>query len=305
MSSNDVSFRHLRTLVAVAQWGSFLAAGDELGFAQATISQQIASLEKSLGHPLFIRHGGAKAASMTPFGEAMVSHATKLLAQMDLATAELDGIAAGTEGTIRIGTYQSASVSLLPFIINKLHRERPGLNIEVVESYQLDEMHHGLDSGYLDVALMGDLELDSRLSVTTIGLDNWILLCSPADLQRITQDHKFNLAELDGISLVGQHESEDQRHIDRALRAAGVTPRYSFRSHDNGAIQAMVKAGLGPAIMTRLSIDASDTGIQIIDLKHAIAPRKMQVAMKPDAQPLPATQRFIELAHEAGQTLLA
>lgn len=300
-----MSFRHLQALVAVAEWGSFLAAGDELGFAQATISQQIASLEKSLGHPLFTRHGGAKAASMTAFGEAMVRHANTLLVQMELATRELDGIAEGTEGTIRIGTYQSASVSLLPHIVNKLHKERPALNIEVVESYQLDEMHQGITTGYLDVALMGDLELDGRLDVTTIGLDNWILLCSTADLERLGSHTTFELANLENIPLVGQHDSEDQRHIDSALRAAGVTPRYSFRSHDNGAIQAMVRAGLGPAIMTRLSIDSSDKGIRIIDLSHAIAPRKMQIALKHGAHLLPATHRFIELAHDAGKKLLS
>jgi DNA-binding transcriptional LysR family regulator len=103
---------------------------------------------------------------------------------------------------------------------------------------------------------------------------------------------------------VGQHESEDQRHIEVSLRAAGVTPRYAFRSHDNGVVQAMVRAGLGPAIMTKLSVDVDDPAIRMISLSHVIPSRTMKVAVKRGSSHSPAILRFIELAHSIGRELL-
>jgi DNA-binding transcriptional LysR family regulator len=307
MSVDEISFRHLRAFVTVELWGSFLAAADELGYAQATISQQISTLEKSLGHPLLKRHGGAKAATLTTFGHAFVVVARQLLADAESAVAELDGLASGTHGTLRIGTYQSASVKLLPVIITALHAERPLLNISVVESYRIDELLHGLQSQQLDVALMADFHKETRIDSRAIGEDPWVLVLTPADEERLRPARlsNFSLSVLEGEYLVGQHESEDQRHIEVSLRAAGVTPRYAFRSHDNGVVQAMVRAGLGPAIMTKLSTDAHDPGTRIIDLSHAIPPRTMKVAIKRGSSHSPATLRFIELAHSIGRDLLA
>lgn len=306
MAVDEISFRHLRALVAVEQWGSFLAAADELGYAQATISQQIATLEKSLGHLLLKRHGGARAATLTPFGHTFVVYARQLLADVQSAVAELDGLAQGTQGTLRIGTYQSASLKLLPAIISTLHAERPLLNISVVESYRIDELLHGLESRQLDVALMADLPKETRIDSRAIGEDPWVLLVTPADDERLrpTGRNPFALSALEGEYLVGQHESEDQRHIEVSLRVAGVTPRYAFRSHDNGVVQAMVRAGLGPAIMTKLSVDVDDPAIRMISLSHVIPSRTMKVAVKRGSSHSPAILRFIELAHSIGRELL-
>ena len=70
MSLQQASFRQLTAVVAVAREESFGGAADELGLSQATVSQQVAALEKLIGASLFDRPGGPKPVRLTPAGRA-------------------------------------------------------------------------------------------------------------------------------------------------------------------------------------------------------------------------------------------
>lgn len=56
----DLELRHLAALRAVAEEGSFGRAATKLGYTQSAISQQIGSLERIIGDPVFDRPGGPR-----------------------------------------------------------------------------------------------------------------------------------------------------------------------------------------------------------------------------------------------------
>lgn len=85
-----LSFEQLRTLLAVADEGSFTAAARRLGHVQAAVSQSMQRLESQLGLRLFDRSG--RVPRLTARGEAVVSAARKVhaeLAQLESFVAEL------------------------------------------------------------------------------------------------------------------------------------------------------------------------------------------------------------------------
>src|SRR4029079_6764373 len=72
-----VEVRHLAALRAVAEEGTFGAAALRLGYAQSAISQQIAALERYVGHRLFDPPGGSRPGTLTRAGELALGPAPK------------------------------------------------------------------------------------------------------------------------------------------------------------------------------------------------------------------------------------
>src|SRR5690606_3728872 len=98
--------------------------------------------------------------------------------------------------------------------------------------------------------------------------------------------------------LIGQQDNQCQRFVDAGLRAGGLDPEYVFRTNDNTAVAAMVRAGMGMAVMPLLAVDPSDTRLAFRDLDPPIPPRRITLGWRPGRTLSPAAQRFIEIAQE-------
>lgn len=121
---SDVELRHLTTLAAVADEGSFGRAAARLGYTQSTVSQQIAALEKAVGGAVFDRPGGPKPVRITPLGAVVLAHGRDLLAKAHAMAAAVDRFKAG-DGRVDIGTFQSVSNVILPLVVRRLLDEPP------------------------------------------------------------------------------------------------------------------------------------------------------------------------------------
>src|SRR6266571_5516327 len=112
----NVELRHLATMAAIAEEGSFGRAADRLGYTQSTVSQQIATLERAVGGPVFDRPGGPRPVRLTPLGAVVLDHGRDLMAKADQLSEAIDRFKAG-HGRIDIGTFQSISNLILPAVV--------------------------------------------------------------------------------------------------------------------------------------------------------------------------------------------
>ena len=81
------------------------------------------------------------------------------------------------------------------------------------------------------------------------------------------------------------------------IRAQGIEPSYEFRSADNGAVQAMVRNGMGVAVMPRLAIDEADPTVAIRQLDPPVPNRTIVIAWR-SGTPGPLTSLVIDAAVE-------
>lgn len=298
MAIDDIELRHLRALRAVAEEGSFIGAADILGYSQAAISQQIAGLEAAVGQPLFDRPGGPRPVTLTPAGRVLLRHALAIAERLDTAESDLADLASGTAGRLRIGTYQSVSVQLLPELVRELRAVAPDLAITLVEHDLNDDLTEELVAGEIDVTFLQGPYEDSRLDIVDLGFDPYVVVLGrESGLARSFPGKAFPTARLSGVSMVGQNPpSRGRDPIDDQLRAHGVKTRYGFRSNDNGAMQGMVRAGMGPAVMPLLAVDTADPGIVVKRLDPPLDPRTILIATPKGATPMPAAARFVRIA---------
>jgi DNA-binding transcriptional LysR family regulator len=297
MGYEDIEFRHLRALRAVAEEGSFIGAADILGFSQAAISQQIGGLEKAIGQQLFDRPGGPRPVTLTPAGRLMLKHADAISDRLEIAESELADLASGTAGRLSIGTYQSVSVQLLPELVREMRAAAPDLAINLIEHDDNDSLIDDLLDGAIDVTFLTGPYDDTRLDIVELGVDPFVVvLAKDSAFARQFPGKSFPTGQLVDVPMVGQHTCDCQEAIDSGLRATGIRPRYVFRSNDNGAMQGMVRAGMGPAVMPLLAVDTNDPGIVVKRLDPPLDPRSILIAVPRGATPMPAAERFVRIA---------
>src|SRR5688500_4464674 len=128
----DIELRHLRTMAAIAEEGTFGRAAARLGYTQSSVSQQIAALERALGGAVFDRPGGPRPVRVTPLGEVVLSRGRDLLTRAEALADAVDRFRAGS-GRIDIGTFPGVSKLILPAVIRRLLDEHPGCDIRLSE----------------------------------------------------------------------------------------------------------------------------------------------------------------------------
>src|SRR3954468_3708251 len=97
-----IELRHLLALEAVAREGSFGKAATSLGYTQPAVSQQIALLERIVGHRLVERPGGPRPVSLTEAGRLLLTHAEAIAARLAAAQADLSAFGTGGGGILRV-----------------------------------------------------------------------------------------------------------------------------------------------------------------------------------------------------------
>lgn len=294
--------RHLEALVAVADEGTFRGAADVLGYSQAAISQQISALEASIGAPVFDRPGGPRPVRLTPVGRALLRHAQAILERLDLARDEASHIAAGSGGRLAIGTFQSVSVELLPEIVGRMRAEVPGLMMRAVEEDENESLLRQLHAGELDLAFLAGPVADSELEIIDLGSDALLaVLPHGAGFDGV---QRAPLRDVVDVGLIGEHHGSSQAYVEEGIRAHGVTPRYVFRTNDNGAMQAMVRSGLGAAIMPALAIAHADPDVLVMPTEPPMPRRSIVLAMPRAEVRAPAAEHFAAVARDVSRTRL-
>lgn len=129
MQKNAVRWDDLRVLLAVARRGRLLEAARAVGLDPATVARRMTALEAAIGSRLFER--SLQGYALTEAGRDLLVHAE---AMESAAAAAAD---AGTpsdrlSGVVRIGAPDGVSNYLLTGACDKLSRDNPDLQVQVV-----------------------------------------------------------------------------------------------------------------------------------------------------------------------------
>ncbi|MFV0258457.1 MAG: LysR family transcriptional regulator [Acidimicrobiales bacterium] len=293
-SLQDLELRHLVALATVADQGTFARAAGELGFSQSAVSQQIAALERIVGEPVFDRPGGPRPVELTPIGALLLEQSRPVLAGMAAVRDGLVRFRDGAVGRLTVGAYQSVATSILPELVARLHDERPEVDLMVESSDEDEELYAAVLDGTIDLSFGTAASRRPGLDVVPLLVDPYVVVARPYQFPPGPVDAR----DLDGIPLVGQPRNSCQMLNEAGLIAAGCRPTYVFRSADNSTVAAMVRSGLGPAVLPLLCVERDDPRLVLHPLDPGIPPREVVLVARTGRTLAPAAHRFIELARE-------
>ena len=284
--------RHLAALDAVARTGTFGRAAAELGYTQSSLSQQIAALEREVGGLLFDRLPGARPPQLTPLGRLVLEEGRSLLSRQGRAREAVDRYLAGG-GRVDVGTFQTVTNTLLPDVVRQVREEVPDARILLSEDETDSPTLEGLD------LLFFDGEGPAGAERAEVFRDEHVLLTPAGSVP----DGAVDLLELHGRPMVALPALCDQAMVESALAAASVEPDIVFRTADNQGVTAMVRAGLGVAVMPLLAVAGQhdDRGLSFHQLRPALPDRLVDVWWQGSLSPLAA--RFRDASLHAGVEL--
>lgn len=150
--------RHLRLVSVLGRELNISRSADLLHTTQPALSRSLAELEGLVGMRLFDRT--TKRVSPTAAGLVLMQHANRILAELEGAEKQLEGIHSGIRGGLRVGIVPSISSRLLASAIARLRQMLP----EVAVSVQT------LGLGALYSALL-DRRVDLMLAPVELGVD--------------------------------------------------------------------------------------------------------------------------------------
>jgi DNA-binding transcriptional LysR family regulator len=190
------------------------------------------------------------------------------------------------------------SVNVLPAVVGRLRAERPGLSVRCEESDENDALIERLMSDDLDLSFLIGMPEHDGIDAVPLLIDPFVLLTAATD-----GEPTVDPTALQGVPMIGQSPCACQLSIDRSLRDYGVEPDYVFRTNDNAAVQAMVRAGMGQAILPFLAADPNDPGVIVSFMDPPIPPRVIAIGRRRGRTLAPAADRFIELAADVCRSL--
>ena len=103
--------------------------GRKLDVDHTTVARRIEQLETALGCRLF--ESTPEGYLPTEAGQRLLRHGRRASASMRAAEADLEALAKGEAGTLRVGTFQSAGVRLLPGAMRRLRHPDRALSLYV------------------------------------------------------------------------------------------------------------------------------------------------------------------------------
>jgi DNA-binding transcriptional LysR family regulator len=284
----------------VAYYGSFSKAADALGYTQSAVSQQISALERLIGQRLVKRSAGSPFTDLTELGARIAPHIDAILDRLLAARADVDDYAGAA--TLRLGTFPSVGVRILPKIMQELV-DRPGSpRITLTESNSEDDLLDLVERRDLDITFACVPRPERPITFQELLIDPFVLVVARKSplANRATP---LSLEEIAGERLVGLDLCVEAIAVENYFAKHRFELDFVFRSSDNGTLLGLVAAGVGAALVPGLLVDPADTETVAIELDERIPARRIALAWHQDRPAALPVEMFVRAAWEACRQL--
>lgn len=148
---DHVTLNQMRAFVLSEREGSFTAAAEVLGVAQASVSELVRRLEDELESALFVR--GSRLLTLTAAGEELLPHAQETVFAADRAVGAVKGVGSLGGGTATFGVLRNADFYLLSSLVQTFHARYPAVRVRLVGQNSA-ETADAVASGKLEAGLV-------------------------------------------------------------------------------------------------------------------------------------------------------
>jgi DNA-binding transcriptional LysR family regulator len=140
-------------------------------------STRVKNLEESIGTKLLYRT--SQGVTLTPPGQAFVHHARLVLGQIEHLRGDLQRIAKGIKGHVRVFANTTALGEFLPPVLRDYLRSHPDVNIDLRERLSHDIVR-AVTEGQTDIGIVAGAVRTENLETLPYRQDRWCWWCRAA-----------------------------------------------------------------------------------------------------------------------------
>lgn len=290
-----MEYRHLRYFLAVAEELHFTRAAEKLNIGQPPLSQQIQALEEELGVMLFNRT--RRKVELTEAGEQLVITARDILRASHAIPAELQAIAQGKKGELRIGfTTTGLFIDELSTPLKTFRRRFPDVRVTLSEMYSRQQftalLEHEIDVGYVRVT-PGVVE--AGLNIQILRRDQ-LCVVLPDDHPKAAYQ-TLTIADVKDEPFIFYPDTTGASVPDKVRRMclkAGFTPYVAQEAAEVLTHIGLVGAGVGVSVLPRPIDLLKPKGVKFIPLAEDDAELCMALVTRVD-ESSPRTLNYLAL----------
>lgn len=201
-----LEIRHLRTLLALREHGSLVAAANDLCLTPSAISHQLKELDHWFGIEVVNRR--SRPVQFSNVGQRLLKLADDILPQIQLTQSDITRIVHGQTGHIIFASECHSCFDWLMPLLNQYRRQHPDVDLDFAAAFQMNP-HELLQNSEFDLLITADpiamkdieyfavFEYESRLvlsnthplvrvkNVTVQDLAEQTLITYPVDKHRL------------------------------------------------------------------------------------------------------------------------
>ncbi|MPY91305.1 MAG: LysR family transcriptional regulator [Luteitalea sp.] len=241
-----MDLRQLEIIRAIAEAGSFTAAGTKLNVSQSAISRQILLLEEELGEPVFLRVG--RRIRITAAGESLLQLSHRVFTDVRDTVSSIVDTRQSYTGPLRLAGGMTVSLYVFPILLREFRKLHPLADVKIVAG-STEKCTAAVRAGAADLALL-TLPIHHAELVTVPATEEELLLVTRAN-HPLAAKKRILPQDLRGESFVlFEQGSNTRRVIDEFFTRGRIDPHVVTETENVEIIKACVRAGLGITIIS-------------------------------------------------------
>jgi DNA-binding transcriptional LysR family regulator len=251
-----MDLRQLEIVKAIAETGSFTAAGARLHVSQSAISRQILLLEDEFHERLFVRLG--RRVQITAAGEALLQLSHRVFNDIRDTSASITDRQKVLTGTINIVGGMTVCLYVFPPLLKEFRKHHPQVEIKVATG-GTQRLMRRVRNGQADLALL-TLPVDDPALTSVPVLREELMLVMPAGHPLSSKDSVGVEALVGQPFIIFEQGSNTRRTLDEFFVREQIKPKIVTETENVEIIKSMVAAGLGVAIVPFQSVERETRG---------------------------------------------
>src|SRR5580698_2815534 len=213
----DLTSRQLQTILALAEYGSFIAAASLLKTSQPAVTRTVKHVEEVLGIKLFDRN--TRSVQITAAGKEFAAVAARILNDLKITLHSMRELSDQRRGQIIISSIMSVANGKLPGLVSTYRRDYPGIELHVRDGVH-GTVIEDVRSGAADFGITYLDDLPDPFQSTFLGKEEFTVVL-PRD-HTLAKKKSLTLTDLKDAPFVSlPSDSRTRRVIDSAASSLG------------------------------------------------------------------------------------